>query len=872
MITTWLVGQVALAGIDIGATTYPTLSAAVAAAVDGDTLVFDGATYSENVLIDGMALTFVGSGSTISSPTAPELVRLLNGASLVASDLTFESTVARGIDADAGSTVDLTQVVFRTAVANGNGAGIRAVDPASIMLLNVTFDHTSAGRTSGSNGEGGALRVSSTTGSVVTLVDVTFDGTSAAVRGGGIYTSGAAVTCDGCVFAGTSAVSEGGAIYATGSGSLTVLDSTFTLTTAGDGGAIRASSPLTVVGSTFCASSSNDGGAIYSTAGGGTLRNNVFVDSTGADGGAAHLSTGAWSLEFNTALTTTAPEVFRLNTTTTSARNNLFAYNSGTALLRSSGTLTHTYNGYFSNSANVTGGTGATDVLADPLLAGFLDDGICGNDQLWPGFGSPLIDAGDPALVDLDGGRSDIGAFGGPDGLDPTLYVDGDADGFGFLLDCDDAAADVYPGLTDVCDGVDNDCTGTADDDAAQFPTWFEDCDLDGQGELATAATTCDPPATGCDWLAYDPAYPEYAGDCDDSDPAIFLGAPEFCTVTDEDCDGLSGLDELGVVDGSTYYVDEDLDGYGDPLRAVSACQGFAGVAATPDDCDDGDANVNPSAADTCGNSVDEDCSGVDGTPAEERSWWSDADGDGFGDETELPVASCESTLPGRVQNGDDCNDTTNTVAPGVTEVCDGVDQDCDDLVDNTGAASVTYYRDVDGDGFGDPQTAQDSSCGQPVGFVDEAGDCDDDVDEVNPDASEACNGRDDDCDNDVDVDDADVIDAVEGWKDIDGDGYGTCSDPDCDPRRLCALGEQPDGTVYVGNPDDCDDAALDINPGQTEIPDNTVDEDCKDGAESPPDGVVPREDPGCNCNQQPTPPTPLAAGLLLLLLRRRRR
>ncbi|MFZ5439208.1 MAG: putative metal-binding motif-containing protein, partial [Myxococcota bacterium] len=192
-------------------------------------------------------------------------------------------------------------------------------------------------------------------------------------------------------------------------------------------------------------------------------------------------------------------------------------------------------------------------------------------------------------------------------------------------------------------------------------------------------------------------------------------------------------------------------------------CRDADGDGHSCDDCDDVDARRFPGAPESC-DEVDNDCDGVVDEDVLTR-WYSDDDGDGFGNDA-LSISRCVAPL-GFVARGGDCGDLDPTIAPGAPEVCDGRDNDCDGETDE--AVRVTYFRDSDGDGFGDPRNAV-SVCQIPAaGFVTMGGDCDDSRADANPEALETCNGRDDDCDG--------VVDRVtRSCANACGDGLETCT------------------------------------------------------------------------------------------------
>ncbi|MBN1335126.1 MAG: putative metal-binding motif-containing protein, partial [Deltaproteobacteria bacterium] len=166
---------------------------------------------------------------------------------------------------------------------------------------------------------------------------------------------------------------------------------------------------------------------------------------------------------------------------------------------------------------------------------------------------------------------------------------------------------------------------------------------------------------------------------------------------------------------------------------------------------------------------------------------------------------------------GGDCDDHDASVHPGAVEVCNDVDDDCDERVDDADKSLVgapTWYLDGDGDGYGDPED-DIQACVASEGFVADATDCDDGNANVNPAADEICNGFDDDCDEETDEEDADGCTVF--YEDGDEDGYGAEAS-----RCLCG----PEGAFTAEMSGDCDDADDQVHPGAEEHCDG-VNEDC---------------------------------------------
>ena len=207
------------------------------------------------------------------------------------------------------------------------------------------------------------------------------------------------------------------------------------------------------------------------------------------------------------------------------------------------------------------------------------------------------------------------------------------------------------------------------------------------------------------------------------------------------------------------------------------------------EDCDDGDPAIHPGADEHC-NGVDDDCDGhVDEAGVDSTDWYWDGDGDGHGRSEANATPACEPP-PGMVAPNDDCDDDEPAVHGEHPELCDGLDNDCDGVIDEAEAEdATTWYRDEDGDGYGQDGDTATTVCEQPEGYAPAGGDCDDGDPEVNPGAPELCNDLDYDCSGLADDGD-----------DLDADG----TTPPCD----------------------CDDGDPTVHPGAEEVC-NEVDDDC---------------------------------------------
>ena len=439
--------------------------------------------------------------------------------------------------------------------------------------------------------------------------------------------------------------------------------------------------------------------------------------------------------------------------------------------------------------------------------------------------------------------------------LPESFCVDADQDGFGIGpdclgRDCDDSVASINPRASEICDGIDNDCDQVIDDNPVDTG---EVCETGFDGVCGAGTTQCIGGIVRCNQQSSSSA--------------------EVCDGVDNDCDGEVDTDDSGMLlERSCFGSDPSVIGVGECVTGVQICgdDGFGGcvgeVAPSTEFCD----------------GLDNDCDGSVDEGLQALMWWPDGDADGFGDATADPVESCQAPDEDHVSNGGDCDDNNNRIYAGAPETAaDGIDSDCDgeelcyeDADDDTfhagvlvGSASLSCdgsgitsdgssggdcndedgaiypgaseavgdevdsdcdgvelcYADSDNDGFRVDTVIEspneDCTNDGEATASEPAGDCDDALASVFPDAPELCDGIDNDC---VDGIDNDTV-TVDFYVDDDMDGFGdvdATAVPSCNPV---------DGSVT--NNLDCDDGNASVNPIADEIVGDGFDQDC-DGVE----------------------------------------
>ena len=253
----------------------------------------------------------------------------------------------------------------------------------------------------------------------------------------------------------------------------------------------------------------------------------------------------------------------------------------------------------------------------------------------------------------------------------PAEEADRDKDGYRVTVDCDDNNKAVYPSAEEKCNGIDDDCNGLIDEEgAAGCVLYFLDVDEDSYGSVEKCL--CGPSG------AYTA---RRGGDCDDTDTAVSPLAIEVCDGKDNNCDGK--IDDGENLQGClNFYIDEDGDKYGIGLGKC-LCGSFDVYRANElGDCDDTDDGINPGAEEKC-DGKDNNCNEkIDEEDAEGCTYYyKDQDGDGYG--INKKKCLCEGSGEYRAEKDGDCDDNNKAVYPSAEEKCNGIDDDCNGLIDD---------------------------------------------------------------------------------------------------------------------------------------------------------------------------------------------
>jgi len=760
---------------------YATVQGAIDAAANGDRIEVEAGTYTENLTLSkdveviglsGAASTFLDGNGTVMvtvdaatvtfegftlDNTAQRGMEVLGNATVVATDIVISNyTLGGGFEAAAlmvlNSDVTFTDSVFNDNFADDQGGAV-AVHDSIGSFTNCTFNRNE------SNEDGGALGIYNST---VTLDTCTFDENLSDDDGGAMDVDDASdVTVVGSLFSNNSADDAGGAITSEDGGSLTVDNCVFlNNSTPSGGGAIRARRDLNL------------------TVNGGVFEGNDTFGGYDPDGGAINLGDGVH--EINDA-------VFLNN-----------ASESTGGAVRAGGTTEITITGadFSSNEAPFGGALYIRgDTIADISGTTFdLNESVGSNPargggiRWFPTSGSLSVSNSQFTNNDAEttGGAISAATQGGYGGGIGSISLIGnvfignttDSDGgalYAIEVDELEIRGNTFCGNT----AGNNGGASVIEDGGGGANTWDNNVVADnaavGSGGGIQFSQSGDPDMVNNTFLGNDSAdggHMRISAASGNLTNNIFAFAPGG--------NGLSQGNNNGTRDHNLWFgnVNNDVGG-----MLVAGDLGNNAVF------------LDPSLTAYAGDCFTDDYTLQGGSPAIDAGDPAILDGDG----TTSDIGAYGGPNAPIDEDGDgytslvDCYDANAAVNPGATEICDGIDNDCDGEGDGSDAVDAgLWYPDLDGDGYGDGDEPL-RTCTPPTDHVAVSGDCDDDDATTYDGAYEACDGVDNNCDGEID----DGQPMTTYYADRDGDGYGD----ETSEIQACA---PPDG--YVENTEDCDD------------------------------------------------------------------
>ena len=176
-------------------------------------------------------------------------------------------------------------------------------------------------------------------------------------------------------------------------------------------------------------------------------------------------------------------------------------------------------------------------------------------------------------------------------------------------------------------------------------------------------------------------------------------GALKNFSLTGSSSNWVTGAPDVVSALNATYYQDADGDGYGNSLVSqVADCTAPSGYILDSTDCDDNDGAIYPGACDPLnGNGIDDNCDGIIDNGFGATTYYPDGDGDGYG--AGIGTSLCNNPGTGYPTVSSDCNDNNADIHLGTIELVNGIDDDCNGIIDDIAQNTWTQKADFGGGG-----------------------------------------------------------------------------------------------------------------------------------------------------------------------------